>query len=256
MSTIETFPDKSWNEQFKIHSYETDVSGKATVATLCNYFQEIAGNHATHLGVGIEHLNEDSKTWVLSRLKVNLNTIPFSGETVRVETWPCGVESLLALRCFRLWNRNDVLLAQAYSAWVIIDLNSRRPVRIPEEIVRLRPTLYDSFDMDLRTPLPKLSEVAYEKTLKVRRSDMDINRHVNNVHYIEWGMEALPEEFAESANMKSLEIQFRAECGKGDHIKSQIQSFNTSHILHRITKEPDGEILALMRTRWKMKNVN
>lgn len=219
--------------------------------SLCNFFQEIAGNHATRLKVGIGHLNEEAKTWVLTRLKVVVNDYPLYGESVRVETWPYGVDRLQALRCFRLWNRRGDLLAHAYSSWVIIDLDTRRPVRIPDEVARLgNPNDY-LFDMDLKSTIPDLSDSSFLKKLTVGWGDLDINRHVNNVRYIEWGLEALPVDVLESNKTVSLEIQYKAECGYGDSILTEAERVDPVHFIHRIKKEPGGEILARMNTVWK-----
>ena len=43
-------------EKFTVRSYEMDVQGMASVPAICNYLQEVAGNHATELGVAVDHL--------------------------------------------------------------------------------------------------------------------------------------------------------------------------------------------------------
>lgn len=238
-------------ELFRIHSYETDIRGRASVAAICNFFQDIAGNHATVLNLGIGQLNRDSKTWVLSRLKVEVQSYPVSGDTVKVETWPSGVDGLFAMRCFRLWTPEGNLLVRAVSAWVIIDLKSRRPVRIPAQVAKLGRPEESVLAMDLRASLNEPKATGHDKTFRVRWGDMDVNRHVNNVRYIEWGLEALPHEFLEMNELESFEIQFKAECAHEDMVTSVAGEIDSGIYAHGIKKDPDGEILALMETRWK-----
>ena len=65
-------PPRIWAETFKVHSYEVDFTQRATLTTLCHYFQEAAWNHAELLGVGYSQLQTERRLWVLSRLLIEL----------------------------------------------------------------------------------------------------------------------------------------------------------------------------------------
>ena len=54
-----------WTEAFPVRAYEADVNGTLSIAHLCNYLQEAAGNHARSLGVSVEQLQELDLTWML-----------------------------------------------------------------------------------------------------------------------------------------------------------------------------------------------
>ena len=47
-----------------------------------------------------------------------------------LETWPSGIDRLFAIRDFRMVAGEEVLL-RATSEWMVIDVNRRRPVRLP-----------------------------------------------------------------------------------------------------------------------------
>ena len=39
-----------YTEQFRVYSYEVDMTNKVTLQTICQYLQEVASNHAEKLG--------------------------------------------------------------------------------------------------------------------------------------------------------------------------------------------------------------
>ena len=45
-----------WQERFKVRAYEVDSRGFASIQTLCNYFQEAAGNQTETLGLAVDQL--------------------------------------------------------------------------------------------------------------------------------------------------------------------------------------------------------
>src|SRR6266702_8253653 len=93
-----------WTENFKIHSYEVGLSRRATLETVCRYFQEAAWNHAEALGVGYSQLQRQNKIWVLSRLLVKVEHYPRWAETVTIRTWPRAAKSIFAMRDFEVFD--------------------------------------------------------------------------------------------------------------------------------------------------------
>ena len=86
---------------FTVRSYEAGISNHVTLPTLCNYMQEAAGISAARLGWGIQALQAEGLTWMLSRLRVSVTRYVPWGETVTVRTWPSGTKGrLIAKRCF------------------------------------------------------------------------------------------------------------------------------------------------------------
>ena len=53
-----------------------------------------------------------------------------------------------------------------------------------------------------------------------RRSDMDMNGHVNNVTYLAWALETVPRAVFGVAHLYQVEIDFKAECKSGQLVES------------------------------------
>jgi medium-chain acyl-[acyl-carrier-protein] hydrolase len=230
-------------EKFRIRAYEVNLKGYLSVASMCNYLQEAAGNHATVLGVGVAQLFKEKLTWVLSRFHLQVDRYPFWGEELMVETWPSVVGTMHAVRDFHLLDKDKNIIARASSSWMMLDLKQRKAIKLPESVVNFhadgsRRALEDNFDQ-----LPAPQNIELENRFAVRYSDLDVNGHVNNVRYIEWASEVIPAEFRKSKQLHRLEIAFRAEANYGDHVLVKGQT-DGDKVIHRILRESDSRELA------------
>ena len=165
-------------------------------ATLLDYLQDAAAEHASILRIGVQELHHRDLTWVLSRLRL-------SGGSLR-RGRRNGARAHLALdpgqplelpRVRGRSTRRGQIVARATTAWVVLDLVRRRPVRIadvlPDYPLEPRRAIADDFP-----PLPRPERSEREVQFTVRQSDLDMNRHVNNAVYVGWALESAPEQVA------------------------------------------------------------
>lgn len=211
-------------ETFTIRTAETNAAGHARLGTLCQLLQEAAGNHAAVLGFGMGELREENRAWVLHRLQLRVLRFPRRGERVTVRTWPSGGDGLRAWRDFRVNGEKGRTLAVALSHWLMIDLQRRRPVRIPATVMRYAE---ESEEEGHVLPLPeeRLPERSGGEDealpFRVRREDLDLNDHVNNVRYLEWMLEAVGATEAERDRQpEEMDVEFHAECRYGEAVKA------------------------------------
>ncbi len=240
-----------WSEAFKVRAYELDAWGHASALTLCNWMQEVAGNHATHLGWGIEDLHARGLTWLLSRLHLRVHRLPPWREEVEVTTWPAGTHRLWAVREFRLTGAGGDPIGVATSGWMVVNRSSRRPVRPAAELAEVAQrtparAIEDDFDR-----LPAVERAARARTLEVRASDLDINRHANNVSVVSLTLEALPLEHLEGHQLAEFEIEFRGETRTADRLLSEVEAGDATTFIHRLAREGDGREVAAARSRWR-----
>lgn len=55
---------------------------------------------------------------------------------------------------------------------------------------------------------------------QARRSDLDMNHHVNNVAYFGWMLESVPESVVTSSELASITLEYRRECISDDIVES------------------------------------
>ena len=239
-----------YTTEYRVRSYEIDVRGLARPLTILNYLQDAAGEHAARLGVSVPVLLAKQLTWVLSRYHVRFHSVLPVHSVVHLKTWPSAREGRFALRDFELTDDAGNPVVSATSSWMLIDLTSRRPVRIDEHLSDLpnvpRRMIHDTF-----ASLPVPDEFDTELPFRVRHSDLDINRHVNNTVYVDWALETLPKAVIGQVSPKAIEVSYRAEANYGDRILSRSQyegEGGTS--LHQLLREADGRELARLRVEW------
>jgi acyl-ACP thioesterase len=236
---------------FPVHTYEVDAFGALEVPALSGYLQELAGRHAAELGTGIEALRTKGLTWVLARQRIELPLPVMLGDTLEIETWPSGVERLAATREFVVRRGDGAEAGRATTQWLVLDLATRRPVRLEEVLdPRLRrerlPPVAPLAEGKL--PLPAAWDV--ERRFPVRYADIDVNLHVTNASYVTWAIEAAPVELWRSARLAAVEVHHLAEGHHGGAILSRLARGRDGACAHSIVREEDGRELARLATRW------
>jgi acyl-ACP thioesterase len=241
-------------EKFQIRAFEIDTAGRLAVTALCNYMQEIAGNHAQALGVGFKAMLKQNLIWVLSRLYLQIDTLPLWSETVAVETWPVAAEGKFALRDFLFHNAQNQVFGRATTSWMVLDLSERKATALPQSVHLIQRPKRERALVDPFAKLPSLQQIDWQKIYQVRLSDLDLNFHVNNVSYIKWALDAVPLPVWKSRQLYSLEISYRAESHLDEEVTVRIGQFNdkTDLVLHHsLIRETSQQEVAVVRSRWK-----
>ncbi len=237
-----------WKESFTVRSYEVGPNYGATTQTLMDYFQEAAGNHTrlSKLDGGVD----SGWVWVMLRFRLRVYERPMWRSTVTIETWARGFRGVRAERCFRFLDEKGSVLAEGTSYWASIDLVRRRPVRPPAELVHMPTCDIKTPNLDERltpgAPMATIKEVDFY----VRKSDLDVNQHVNNVCYLDWALEAVPTAFREDNRLTEIDLAFKAESVYGDTILSTVGNGEHGTLMHQLARESDGRVLAWVRTWW------
>lgn len=241
---------KVYNLDFKVRSYEIDSRGNATISSICNYFQEAAGLHAKHLHFDISDLLESGMTWILYKMHIKMNQFPERWQDVTVVTWPSSGDGLRAFRDYELRDESGNVLGAALSQWMILNTETKRPVRLPDEILNMGlETDHHVMEID-KSPVKILDHEGAEFITKVGNFDLDMNNHVNNVKYIDWvtGYNNYDSDLV----CNELKIQYQAEALARDSIyHKEIESGYgfRNHTLYRGDKK---QVIASAKSHWKI----
>jgi len=103
--------------KFVAEPFHVDFNGRLTMGVLGNHLLNCAGFHASDRGFGIASLNEDNYTWVLSRLAIELDEMPYQYEDFSVQTWVENVYRLFTDRNFAIMNKEGKKIGYARSVW-------------------------------------------------------------------------------------------------------------------------------------------
>ena len=247
-----------YDEIFTVRGYEVDASNLVCVQSLCDYAQEAAGNHAAVLNLSIERMQAEGYTWVLSRLQLAPGVYPAAGSSVHVHTWPVGVEGLQYRRDFVMTSATGEIVATAISHWVIVNLRTRKVSRIPEFVADIQHRNPREAMADAKRRLPLLGADDEQCRFRARLGDMDRNRHVNNVRYVDWVLQTVPGALRDSASLCFMEMVFRAESVQGDSVSARCAAVadalppgHAAGFTHSLVREGDEKELVRAYTAWR-----
>ncbi len=217
---METALPKIGTYEFLCEPFHCDFTKKLFVGFLGNHMLNSADYHSNARDFGMHYLGPLNKTWVLSRLAIEVVEMPEAYDRFSVSTW---VES--AMRYFT--NRNfvvrsldseDHVLAYGKSIWALIDTETRQP----QDILSIRDGEIANYIESTPSPIGKLSRVKMSKDavkcheIKTTYTDTDYNGHVNSIKYIDHIMDIFPIEFHKEHKLKRLDIAYVAETYCGD----------------------------------------
>lgn len=238
--------------KLKVRLSEVDPRALLKVQSLFDWFQDAGCEHAAQQGMSAAELLVHHFTWVLLKYRVRINRYPTWNEEVTITSWRAPLNDLYDLRKFRVIDARGVTLISANSAWVIMNFTTRKPTRLSRCLDAVQRSgmgcIPDNFERILPVTAPQ-----YTTDFRVRISDLDFNRHVNNAIYIGWALEALPDSFLCHHLPTDIEVRFIREISRGRAILSeaQVDERCATGFLHRISgKEGEGELMR-MHTVWQ-----
>ncbi len=252
MAQMKTIP-QTWENGYVVGFYEVDAKNRVFLSSLWRYLQETAWNHANGIGIGYSDLARHGFFWVLSRLAIEINEYPGWGEKIRVKTWLLESSRLYAFRDFSIFKEEGRIIGGAKSAWVVLDLKTRKPQRIEPFLKGLNPLPEEHGAHTRLDKLPAPSAPHEETFFPVRYSDLDMNLHVTNSRYIEWILDSYSFEIYQTHRIRTFEINFLAESAFGEEVSVRTEKQNDSAptFLHTIVRKKDGRELCRARVRWE-----
>ena len=205
-------------ERITIRSYECGASGRIKIASLMQHLQEAAALHAERLGFGRHKMDQLDSYWVLSSIKVEIDELPAWKQHVTIKTWPSGYSRSIASREFVGTDCDGRELFRAGSEWMVLDKQRGRPKNLFHLDLGLPKTGTRVLQGELERPEPQQGGVAIDR-VRVGRSAIDLNGHVNNTEYIRWGIDALSRQLKLGDEIRCLHARYLAEVFEADELE-------------------------------------
>ena len=247
-------PDKGEGRPFDISvtvaSWETGPGGSLAPQALLRYLEEAAWRHAEEGALSAARLADAGVFWGLVRQRVLfLREVP-RGERLTVTTWHAGHDRAMFYRCFVVRGEDGGPVCRAVSAWTMVDRVRRRmfrpsavPVAVPDgdpgELSDLLPE-----------PLPPLAAPGEGEGLDVGFRDLDRNGHVNNVRYMEWFFDSLPDALLTGSRLTELWAEFRSEVFHGERLLRAALPGEGGAFEHGLFRE-NGKAVCRARSVWR-----
>ena len=231
-------------------TYETTVTyphvgpdGRLSHAGLLSILQEAAALASHERGFSFKTIEKTGVCWVLMGWKLELTTKPEWNTPLTIHTWPRSVDGFMSERDFEVFSEGQVI-ARATSRWFLLSAATKRITRVTDAV-------RSAYDIDERrlfeddipsngTPDPD-ARITY--THVVSRMDIDTYNHVNNLRYMDFALEALPDGLyydppttVEIVYRKQIlpgtEIRCLYSCSGDGRYQIEVQSGEGNDIIH------------------------
>ncbi len=181
-----------------------DENWKLNPASALDLLQNCAMFHTVSAGSGPSELKAENLAWVINSWNVYFDQPCDFMETVQVSTWAHDFDRIFAHRNFSIENSRGETCLRADSLWILMQMNKQMPIRLKEAMVSRYETSprLEMPPMDRRVKLPGALEE--KPRFVVPLYAVDANHHVNNVWYIRFALEYLPQGF----QLKRLKVEY------------------------------------------------
>lgn len=232
-----------------IDAYLCDFKGKATLPMLGSFMLQAATKHAEERGFGFNSMTDMKRIWVLSRLAVEIVEYPKNDAKIKLYTWISDVNKIFTERSFEFKDDTGKTLGYARSIWASIDLETRRPTNLLElEGLSTYNTGHPCPIEGMKKIIP-LKDSGVFNSFEVKYSDIDINKHLNSMKYIEHYVDQFNIDMFVGKEIRRFEINYLNESQYGDVIElSKKEEANNVYILEMKT---NGTVVNSARISWQ-----
>ena len=232
--------------EFLSEPFHCDFSNRLFMGHLGNHLLNAADFHSNDRGYGMNYLMPRHKTWVLSRLAIEMTEMPKSYDKFFVETWVESAMKYFTSRDFKICGKakdsasgEEIVYGYGKSVWAMIDTETRQPV----DIFSINDGLIKEYiEEEKECPIAPSSRVKMSAEAKLVRTidtyynDVDINGHINSVKYIEHVLDLFSLEYFKTHFLQRFEIAYVAESHQGDKLNFYLETVGEEEYCIKITK--------------------
>ncbi|MDR2167650.1 MAG: hypothetical protein LBE35_07360 [Clostridiales bacterium] len=179
--------------------------------------QEASLFHTYAIPGAFDYYDEKNWVWVLTHWQVEIFDYPKVADNINIATWPVGYKGFFGERGFEAIDNAGKPLLYANSNWILLDRGSFKPVR-PTDFIADKYGQTFPYAIAKDFSMPKVANFlpTTEHVYQATRRDMDTNDHVNNVNYLKWIYDYIPDELYKNRRPKALKVAYKKETLPGD----------------------------------------
>lgn len=225
--------------EFMAEPFHCDFMGRLFMGHMGNHMLNAADYHSSARGFGMKYLMTIHRSWVLSRLAIEMEEMPSMYTKFNVETWVESAMRYFTSRNFRVVDNDGKVYGYGRSIWAMIDTESRQPT----DIFSIDNGAINNWIVDDKAcPIDKGGRVKIDIGAELVRSidtfynDVDINGHINSVKYIEHVLDLWDLDWYREHQIKRFEIAYVAETHAGEKMSFYRQQTGEDEYCVRICK--------------------
>ena len=178
--------------QTSVQFNDVNLENQLTMKGALRLMQEASNCHSDQVGYGLNQIPQTGYSWVLHQQRCHMYQRPGWGTKLTIRTWSRGAEGLICLRDFEMLDEQGQRVAIATTAWLLINAKAQKMIKVPAGMMEEYGTVEESvFDEPMKR-LKMLTDAPRTWEYTILKRDIDINRHVNNLCYLDYAIESLP----------------------------------------------------------------
>lgn len=231
-----------YTEKFKIPLKDIGKDNKIKNRAVLEILENIACYHSDLVGYGVNNIKETKVTWILLDWKLKVINRPTYGQVLTVNTWGKGMNKFFTYRDYKIYDNNNNLCAIATSKWALIDTEKGKMSRLTENIINAykpeKKTVFEENSLDkVKIPEEFSNTIKYE----VIRKDIDINKHMHNLYYLDLAYEALPDEIYNKRPFDYVRITYKKEIKLGEKVNCKYVEQDGKYVI--VIKSEDETVI-------------
>ena len=227
-----------------------------TFPRLMYYIQETSIQHTESTRYKTSWFTKNRKGWVITNWSIRVSGYPILNDNIIVKTYPIQFKGVIGDRGFEAFMESGEPILAAYSTWAFADLAKNKLQRPPADMAAdYGPVFPAPTEKNMDFPLFSAEDSPYHlagyREFTATRRDTDSNEHVNNVKYIEWAFDDIPNDIYQTACTREAKINYRKQCRAGDLVTAGFYRHSRNpRSFASVFVDKDEAILAEVYTLW------
>jgi acyl-CoA thioester hydrolase len=114
---------------------DIDQLGHVNNVRWVQWINDLATAHSASVGLDLEAYRQLGLIWIIRKHEVEYLRQAVLGDEVRGVTWVMDQRGVTSNRASRFFDAQGALLVRATTTWVLCDVETRRPRRIPPDLM-------------------------------------------------------------------------------------------------------------------------
>jgi len=246
-----------FDKKYELRYFEMDKRGMISPTTVLTLLEETAAEHCYDIGYSLYNLEKRNIGWVLVSGTIDMVRYPRYKENIVIRTWMSKYTPVRGYRENIIFDDSGTVIGKAQGVWVFYDIARKKPVPIFDEIKSKWGVNREiSREVDEGTIKVINDDAEPQLEYDVHKSDVDSNKHVNNIRYYHWLVESLPDDITDEYVLKRVNARFYAEAKYGEKIRIYLKHEPRQNaFLHTMRSSLDNRLLVAAHTVLEKKAV-
>lgn len=228
---------------------KVDSTGQATNKGILALLENVACMHSDKAGYGLCEIPYTHLSWVQLNWRVTIIRRLKYGEEITIKTWARESSKVCTLRDFEVLDKDGKQVCIATTRWTLTNIDTLGITKITDDII-------SKYEPDSKSIMPdfefkKLQEpygFYNEYIYSTQRRDIDVNKHMHNLNYLDLAYETLPEDIYFNTEFNNIEIMYKKAIRLGDTSKCLYTFNDDKHII--VIKSLDEKDLHCIVNLW------